>query len=77
MSSADGHKWVKKNIIPIMTFAEDEFVDRFGNYEKSTVRLSNNKTLNKYYFNRINITFFVVQENQTIIGFSDGKGFLQ
>lgn len=54
----------------------DEFIDRFGNYETSITGLSNNKTLVKYYFKRINITFFVIQENKTIIGFSDGKGFM-
>lgn len=77
MSPAEGRKWVKKNIIPVITFVEDELVDRFDKYEKSATSLSNNKTLIKYYFKHINITFFVVQEDQTIIGFSDGKGFLK
>ena len=45
MSPSEGRKWVKKNIIPVTTFPEDEFIDRFGNYETSITGLSNNKTL--------------------------------
>ena len=77
MSPAEGRKWVKKNITPNMTFAEDDLVDRFGQYKKYITSLNNHKTLAKYYFKHISITFFVVQENQTIIGFTDGKGFLE
>ena len=80
MSPTEGRKWVKKNIILGMTFIEEELVDRFGQYEKNTDRLRNNKTLTtltKYYFKHINLTFFVMQENQTIIVFSDGKGFME
>ena len=77
MSSAEGRKWVKKNIIPAMFFSENEFVERFGNYEKVTNSLTNKKTLEKYYFKHIDITFFVVQEDKTLIGFCNGKGYLK
>ena len=77
MSSAEARKWVKKNIIPSMFFSENEFVERFGNYEKVTNSLTNKKTLEKYYFKRIDMTFFVIQEDKTLIGFSYGKGFIK
>ena len=77
MSPAKGRKWVKKNIIPVMAFSEDEFIDRFGNYEKATENLINKKTLEKYYFKRIDMTFFIIQEDKTLIGFCEGKGFLK
>ena len=77
MPSAEGRKWVKKNIIPAMFFSENEFVERFGNYEKVTNSLINKKTLEKYYFKHIDITFFVVQEDKTLIGFCNGKGYLK
>lgn len=77
MSPVKGRKWVKKNITPATAFSEDEFVERFGNYEKAIESLTNKKTLEKYYFKRINMTFFVLQEHQTLIGFCEGKGFLK
>ena len=77
MSPTQGRKLVKINIFPNITFDEDELVERFGYYEKSTVSLSNNKILAKYYFKHINITFLVIQEDKTFIGFTEGNAFLQ
>ena len=77
MSPAKGRKWVKKNITPVIAFPKDEFVERFGDYKKATDSLTNKETLEKYYFKRINMTFFVLQEHQMLIGFCEGKGFLK
>ena len=77
MSYAEGRIWVKKNIIPVMTFTEDKLVERFGKYEKTTERLTSKKILEKYYFKRIDMTFFVIQEDKTLIGFCEGKGFIK
>ena len=68
MSKKAGKEWVKKNVHLRLYFPLDDMTARLGNYENKTI-----SNIERYYFPRINMTFFVIKSSQEFIGFSESK----
>ena len=68
LSKKAGRKWVKENVHLRLDFPLEDIVSRIGEYEKAT-----KYNIEKYYFKRIDMTFFVIQSSHEFIGFAEGK----
>ena len=68
MSKKAGKEWVKKNVKMRLHFPLEDMKFRLGDYEATTIG-----NIERYYFPRINITFFVIKSSQEFIGFSESK----
>lgn len=68
MSKKAGKEWVKNNVHLRLHFHLDEMTARIGIYEAKSIG-----NIDRYYFPRINMTFFVIKSSQEFIGFSESE----
>lgn len=68
MSKKAGKEWVKKNVHLRLHFPLEEMTARIGIYEAKSIG-----NIDRYYFPRINMTFFVIKSSQEFIGFSESE----
>lgn len=68
MSKKAGKEWVKKNVHLRLHFPLEDMKYRLGDYQTTTIG-----NIERYYFPRINMTFFVIKSSQEFIGFSESK----
>ena len=68
MSKKAGKKWVKNNVHLRLHFPLEDMKYRLGDYQATTIG-----NIERYYFPRINMTFFVIKSSQEFIGFSESE----
>lgn len=68
MSKKASKEWVKNNVHLRLHFPLEDMKYRLGDYQATTIG-----NIERYYFPRINMTFFVIKSSQEFIGFSESK----
>lgn len=68
MSKKAGREWVKNNVHLRLHFPLEDMKYRLGDYQATTIG-----NIERYYFPRINMTFFVIKSSQEFIGFSESE----
>ena len=68
MSKKAGKEWVKNNVHLRLHFPLEDMKYRLGDYQATTIG-----NIERYYFPRINMTFFVIKSSQEFIGFSESE----
>ena len=66
MSKKAAKEWVKNNVHLRLHFPLEDMKYRLGDYQATTIG-----NIERYYFPRINMTFFVIKSSQEFIGFSE------